>query len=120
MLILAFYSIKSKCKYKSFVQVIKNLFIKNSPRRLKSESINDKKIPIKRNMSDILIEIVEITRTEATRIKTSNTRGEKLLEIKDIEKIKHNNNEIDLFSLQGILKKEEESFDSDHEDIDDD
>ena len=48
-------------------------------------------------MSDILIEIDEIT------------RGEKLLEIKDIEKIKHNIDEIDLFSLQEILKEEEES-----------
>jgi len=43
-------------------------------------------------MSDILIEIVEIT------------RGEKLLEIKDIVKIKYNIDEIDLFSLQEILK----------------
>ena len=44
-----------------------------------------------------------------------------MLEIKDIEKIKHKIDEIDLFSLQEILKEEEDSFDSDyHEDINDD
>jgi len=48
-------------------------------------------------MSDILIEIVEIT------------KGEKLLDIKDIEKIKHNIDEIDLFSLKEIMKEEEEA-----------
>ena len=47
-------------------------------------------------MSDILIEIVEIT------------KGEKLLDINDIEKIKHNSDEINLFSLKELLKEEEE------------
>jgi len=38
-------------------------------------------------MSDIIIEIVEIS------------KGEKFLELKDIEKIRHNINEFDLYSL---------------------
>ena len=72
--IKTFIPLNQNVNTKVFAQVIKNLFIKNSPRRLEYESINDKKILIKRNMSDILIEIVEIS------------RGEKLLKIKDIEK----------------------------------
>ena len=72
--IKTFIPLNQNVSTKVFAQVIKNLFIKNSPRRLEYESINDKKILIKRNMSDILIEIVEIT------------RGKKLLKIKDIEK----------------------------------
>jgi hypothetical protein len=101
MLILRLLFYYQNVSTKVFAQVIKYLFIKNSPRRLKSESINDKKIPIKRNMLDILIEVVEFT------------IDEKLLEIKDVEKIKHNIDEINLFDLQEILKEEEESFDSD-------
>ncbi len=56
-------------------------------------------------MSDIIIEIVEIS------------KGEKFLELKDIEKIRHNINEFDLYSLQELLREEEEESVNSENDI---
>ena len=56
---------------------------------MKNETFNDKKIPMKRNMSDVFIEILEIT------------KGSKILSKEEISKNKHNIALEELYELNG-------------------
>ena len=85
--IKTFIPINQQISVNLFIEVIKNLFKKNSIKRMKNENIKDKTIPIKRNMSDVFIEILEIT------------KGSKIITNEEISKIKHNLDEEDLYDL---------------------
>ena len=58
---------------------------------MKNENIRDIKIPLKRNMSDVFIDILEVT------------KGKRIITIDEIENIKHHFDEKEYFDLKEDL-----------------
>jgi len=71
--------------------------MRNSNKRFKNESIGIKFISLKRNISDVFIGILEIT------------KGEKIIEFDEIINIKHNLGEVELFDLKENLNGDDEN-----------
>ena len=65
---------------------------------MKNETFNDKKIPMKRNMSDVFIEILEIT------------KGSKILGKEEVSKIKHNIDVEELYELNRDNNNEDDNY----------
>ena len=89
--IKTFIPINQKISVKLFVEVIKNIFKRNSLKRIKNENLRVKKIPLKRNMSDIIIDILKVK------------KGKRIITIDEVENIKHHFDEEEFFDLKEDL-----------------
>lgn len=89
--IKTFIPINQKISVKLFAEVIKKIFKRNSLKRMKNENIRDKKIPLKMNMFDLIIDILEVTKEK------------RIITIDEIENIKHHFDEEEYFDLKEDL-----------------
>ena len=77
--------------------MIKYVFILNSNKRFKNESLRDKKISLNKNISDVFIDILEII------------EGERIITFDEMNNIKHNLDEEELYDLKEYLNDDDEN-----------